>query len=144
VGGLGPLKSMSKKKRSSHIFFHSPISIIFSFVFPSLFLPPPQSLNIKEIFFSWEAPFWWEAWGPGPMGLPLNPALWPVRDCVKNNYFKYQKKSLKVVIFHVCMGCPHPTDCDENLHICLITNVINHDNYGGCMLSGLISVKGRI
>jgi len=28
--------------------------------------------KIREVW--WEAPLWWEAWGPGPL-LPLNPAL---------------------------------------------------------------------
>jgi hypothetical protein len=47
----------------------------------------------------------------------------PLRDCEKKiqkkRKLKIKRKSHKVVIFHVCVGRPYPTDCNGSLHICL-------------------------
>jgi hypothetical protein len=84
-GRPGPTEIDQQKKASKNLFhsphflFHPPISmspLCFPW-FPSLFLPPPQSLNVKEILFSWEAPsglvggpLLVGGLGPGPHGPP--------------------------------------------------------------------------
>jgi hypothetical protein len=60
-------------------------------------------------------------------------------------FVKYlKKKSHKVVIFHVCTGCPYPTDCNGSLHYVQVTNAISHAVFGGCMLRCFVSAKGQI
>jgi hypothetical protein len=49
VGGLGPSEIDEQKKGHQKFFFRSPQPLSFSW-FPRLFLPPLQTLNVKEIF----------------------------------------------------------------------------------------------
>jgi hypothetical protein len=86
VGGLGPTEIDEQKKNvienffpSPELFFHPPISIIFSLVSLALLafaakVKRKRNLRNFSVFRGrpllvwWEAPFWWEAWGPGAMG----------------------------------------------------------------------------
>lgn len=71
----------------------------------------------------------------------VRPAIRPVHDWEKKYIENYQKKSHRVVIFHIRVKAPpSPTDGDENLHVCQSHQrkklcqllVLEHQLFGFC------------
>jgi hypothetical protein len=56
---------------------------------------------------------------------------------------KFQKKKFaKFLYFTYTWGRTHPTDCNGSLNVVKVTSNINHGNFDGCMLRGLVYAKG--
>jgi hypothetical protein len=69
----------------------------------------------------------------------------PVRDCEKNIIKKISKEKVtKSLYFTYAWGALIQPIAMEVCTFVKVTNVINHANFGGCMLRGLVSAKGQI
>jgi hypothetical protein len=68
----------------------------------------------------------------------------PLRDCEKNIQKNSKKKVTKSLYFTYAWGALIQPIAMEVCTFVEVTNIINHANFGGCRLRGLVSAKGRI
>jgi hypothetical protein len=68
----------------------------------------------------------------------------PVRDCEKKIQKNTKEKSQSRYISRMRGGALIQPIAMEVCIFVKVTNVINHAKFGGCVLRGLVSAKGRI